>query len=230
LSFVLISGAIPTASLYQKGSASVVPEALAAEFPFHVTDHFQEKVFAGDGESGASLDVQDNFVDPEQHCEFCTRIQYPNGAHGTSGFAFGADHSIDFSGAKVLSFWAKGEQGGEKVKFKIGGKDAADDVSKHKGIFKSKRFALSTEEVALKNDWKKYEVDLRTSDLADVTTPFGIEISKGQDSKSQVFYVKGITLDDTNPDSSLLIPTDAVATLSDQNSTDIRTNDTSRAG
>ena len=75
-------------------------------------------------------------------------------------------------------------------------------------IFKSKQFALSTKEIALKDDWKKYEVDLQSTDLSNITTPFGMEISKGSGANIQVFYVKGVTLDDDDPDPGLLLPTD----------------------
>jgi hypothetical protein len=69
----------------------------------------------------------------------------------------------DLSGAKKLSFWARGEKGGEKVEFKYGVLPA------------DKKFADSSSgatTVELTKDWKQYEIDLAGKDLSKIKTGF----------------------------------------------------------
>jgi hypothetical protein len=69
----------------------------------------------------------------------------------------------DLSGAKRLSFWARGEKGGEKVEFKFGildpGKKFADSAS-----------GSTTEE--LTTEWKNYSIDLAGKDMSKIKTGF----------------------------------------------------------
>lgn len=66
--------------------------------------------------------------------------------------------SYDLSGFSTLSFWARGEHGGESAEFKIGGLNF--------GAFPdSLQPALSTKNISLSSDWKEYTIDLRGQDL-----------------------------------------------------------------
>ncbi|MCI0563494.1 MAG: PKD domain-containing protein [Nitrososphaera sp.] len=204
---IVLSGVFQEALLARIPGQGTLPSAQAAQLPFHVTEQFKEKRFAGDAESGANMEVDDQFVDPEQHCEFCTRVESRPGAQGVAGFSY-EDDALDFTGAKKVHFWVMGEDGGEKVKFKLAGKDkslSSDKTSEKdtNGIFSSESFAVTTEQVVLDDDWKKYEVDLEDKDLKKITHPFGIELEKGQG--TQVIYIKGIIYDDeaVNPENLL---------------------------
>ena len=70
----------------------------------------------------------------------------------------------DLTGAKKLTFWARGKEGGEKIDFGVGilgsDKPYPDSV-------KAKR-----EKVKLKKDWKKYTIDLDDEDLTRVKSGF----------------------------------------------------------
>ncbi len=70
----------------------------------------------------------------------------------------------DLTGAKKLSFWARGAKGGEKVKFEAGilGKDAKFPDS---GKIVVGEFVLTAE-------WKQYQVDLAGKDLTCIKTGF----------------------------------------------------------
>ena len=70
----------------------------------------------------------------------------------------------NLTGAKKLTFWAKGEKGGEKISFGV-------------GILKSDRKYFDTafaelKDVTLTNNWKQYSIDLRGKDLSVIKTPF----------------------------------------------------------
>jgi hypothetical protein len=70
----------------------------------------------------------------------------------------------DLSGAKKLTFWARGETGGEVVSFKLGilGKDKKYPDSDH----------AEMPDVTLTQDWKQYTIDLSGKDLSSIKTGF----------------------------------------------------------
>lgn len=69
----------------------------------------------------------------------------------------------DLSGAERLSFWARGQEGGEKVKFGFG----------LLGIDKKYHDSAKAEiEVILTTDWKQYQVDLSEKDLSRIKSGF----------------------------------------------------------
>lgn len=70
----------------------------------------------------------------------------------------------DLSGAKKLTFWARGEVGGEVVNFEIGilGKD-----KKYRDSANAKRAG-----VKLTKEWTQYEIDLGGKDLSRIKTGF----------------------------------------------------------
>jgi len=70
---------------------------------------------------------------------------------------------LDLTGAKKLSFWARGEKGGEKVSFSFGILDKADYPDSAKGEIKDQE---------LTKEWKKYEIDLAGKDLKQIKTGF----------------------------------------------------------
>jgi hypothetical protein len=180
------------------GHDNHVQEAGAQAFPFEVRDRFNEKKIAGDANN---IKVNEDFVDPENHCEFCTFVEYRPGPQGVAGFAYENDAGLDLTGAKKVRFWMMGEEGNEKIKFKIAGKspDNIQDRPPNRptnSIFESESFALTTEEVTLANDWRRYEVDLSGVSLDDITHPFGFELSKGNGAQEQVIYIKGLVYDD----------------------------------
>jgi hypothetical protein len=173
-------------------------EAEAVVLPLVVRDHFTAMEMAGDADVGSRfMTVNEDFVDPENHCEFCTRVEYTPGPQGQAGFSYQDLKGQDLSSAKNVQFWVMGEEGGEKIKFKVAGKSLDKLQDKlTKSIFKSERFALTTEEVKLEDDWKKYEVDLSGVDLKGITHPFAFELSKGNSGQKQVVYIKGVVYDE----------------------------------
>jgi len=73
------------------------------------------------------------------------------------------DGGLNLSGAKKLTFWARGENGGEKVEFKFGLLD------------NSKKFfdtASGDTSVTLTKDWTQYTIDLDGKDMSKIITGF----------------------------------------------------------
>lgn len=191
-------------------------EAEAQALPLMVRDKFRDKQLAGDAEAGSrNMKINEEFVDPENHCEFCTRVEYVPGPEGKAGFSYEDLSGLDLAGARKVKFWVMGEEGNEKIRFKVAGKslDKIEDrlgrlqerlESRLGGIFESERFALTTQEVTLDDDWKKYEVDLSGVDLEEITHPFAFELSENGD-ESEVVYIKGVVYDDEPPEDALEI-------------------------
>jgi hypothetical protein len=95
------------------------------------------------------------------------------------------------------------EEENEKIKFKIAEKRSPDNIQQDRppnrptiSIFESESFALTTGEVTLANDWRRYKVDLSGVSLDDITHPFGFELSKGNGVQKQVIYIKGLVFED----------------------------------
>lgn len=88
---------------------------------------------------------------------------------------------FDLTGAKKLTFWARGEEGGEKVDFVM-------------GVLKGKKFNDSAsgelKGVVLTNEWKQYEIDLAGKDLKQIKTGFGWVV--GGQGKPVTFYLDEI--------------------------------------
>jgi hypothetical protein len=70
---------------------------------------------------------------------------------------------LDLTGAKILTFWARGENGGEKVEFKFG------VIDKDKKFFDT---ASGGTAVTLTKDWKQYDIDLQDKDMSRIITGF----------------------------------------------------------
>ena len=90
-----------------------IQEAGAQELGLQVSDRFNEKKLAGDANN---IIVNEDFVDPERHCEFCTLIEYRPGPRGVAGFAYENDAGRDLMGADKVGVWRRGEQGNERVR------------------------------------------------------------------------------------------------------------------
>ena len=62
-----------------------------------------------------------------------------------------------------LTFWARGEEGGERVQFKVGGVTDGND---------SIQFPVETEWIKLDKDWQQYVIDLSGYNLRDLVGGF----------------------------------------------------------
>jgi hypothetical protein len=92
-----------------------------------------------------------------------------------------APGGFNLSGAKKLTFWARGENGGEKVEFQFGvlGKDKKFPDSDHGSL-----------NVTLGKQWKQYEFDLAGKNLSDIKTGF-CWVVKGTDGPT-AFYLDDV--------------------------------------
>jgi len=96
------------------------------------------------------------------------------------------DGGIDFTGATKLTFWARGENGGEVIDaFKFGGTLGAYPDSDTTGI----------SEIILKREWTKYEIDLGESDIFYISGLFVWVASRHRNPHGFVIYLDEIKVD-----------------------------------
>lgn len=74
----------------------------------------------------------------------------------------------DLNGAKELTFWARGEKGGEKVKISMGGPLT--------GTYPNTTSA-ELGEIALGTAWKQYKLSLAGKDMRRIKNPFTVVVS-----------------------------------------------------
>jgi outer membrane protein OmpA-like peptidoglycan-associated protein len=90
---------------------------------------------------------------------------------------------FDLRGATKLTFWARGDNGGERVhEFRVGGivgQYPDSDVS-------------TLGSVRLSKDWKPFTIDLKKKDLRHIIGGFGFFVNKAENPGGMVFYLTDI--------------------------------------
>jgi hypothetical protein len=103
--------------------------------------------------------------------------QYPANNWG------GVDGGFDLSRAKKLTFWARGEKGGERIEeFKVGGIMGEYSDSDTAGIGP----------VVLDKEWKQYTIDLTGKDLSYIIGGFAWATNLDVNPDGAVFYLDEI--------------------------------------
>lgn len=177
----------PTTALLPGEAAPV------ADIPLHIyADTGTRPLYASTGRLGnqTALELDDSWdVDPRSG-KTCIRVSYtdpgdwalaawqnPPGNWGDMAGGY------DLSRAHKLTFWAKGEKGGEKVEFMVGTEQGANAVAKD-------TLKATTGQVRLKNQWKKYAILLEKYDRSRLITAFLFRI-EGQ-GQPVVFYLDDV--------------------------------------
>lgn len=125
----------------------------------------------------------------------CMRVEYRNNS-GTrwagvywqepaNNWGTVADAGYNLQGATKLTFWARGDKGGEIVnEFKVGGISSGEFIDSD---------SASVGPIELTTEWKKYEIDLRGRDLSYIIGGFcwatNIDVN---DPEGIVFYLDEI--------------------------------------
>ena len=179
------------------GNSGSVGVAEAAILPLDVDETFLTIEKTGDGKTKeSSIIVDPDHVDPDNHCEFCLRIEFNPGSTGRGGIMMTSDKAFDLGVATRAAFFAKGETGTEEVRFMVAGKeDRATDA----GPGQKLKFSTGSETIKLHKDWQKVEIDLLGKDLKGITHALAVDFGKPELKNSKepiVIYLKGITIDE----------------------------------
>ncbi|MFA5976510.1 MAG: OmpA family protein [Elusimicrobiota bacterium] len=134
----------------------------------------------------------------------CLRVNYrASGVKGWSGIYWQdpADNwgdrpgrtGYDLRGATKLTFWARGQKGGEKVReFKVGGLFGQYPDSDVASII----------DIRLTQDWRKYAIDLTGKDLRHIIGGFCFVVIKAENPGGATFYLNDVFYEGLEPPSA----------------------------
>ena len=160
-----------------KAVTEMIPVVDVSLNPLDISAAFGKIKTAG----GDNLTANDAFSDPETHCELCAKITYePRGAGAAEASYAGSRAHI--SGASNVTFWARGEEGGETAIFKVAGVQAMNGTA---------AYANNTQ-LTLDKEWRMYAIGLPEEKLYGVSRPFSVELAANGGSQT-IIYLKGIT-------------------------------------
>jgi hypothetical protein len=177
-------------------------EEVKINFPLYVyadssslDNHFVPSGWMPDERSGRDIILDTKYKDSPHSGDSCIRVEYKNNSGApwagicwqqpANNWGTVPDAGYNLQGATKLTFWAKGEKGGEVInEFKIGGLSSGEyPDSDSAGIGP----------VQLTKEWKKYEIDLRGNNLSYVIGGFcwatNLEVN---DPQGIVFYLDDI--------------------------------------
>ncbi len=159
--------------------------------PFEVSAYFYPSGWMGDAEEGTDVVQFDDQWKDNCKTPPCIRISYHPSGKGWAGMYWqypdsnwGDKPGRKIVGATKIVFWARGENGGEIVKFKAGGISAPNKRYQDS-------FEVSTGFISLSKKWKKYEIDLTGADLSSVIGAFAW-IAKKNGNLNTTFYLDDI--------------------------------------
>ena len=150
--------------------------------------------FAASGWMGNTqgLTVAEDSGDRPHSGKSCIRVAYKP-RDGWAGVVWqdpandwgNAPGGYDLKGSKRLSFWARGEKGGEAVNFGLG------SIGPEKPFFDSAKLALNG--IKLTRDWKQYTIDLTAADLSRIKSGFLFSLAGA--GTPTVFYLDDIVIE-----------------------------------
>jgi hypothetical protein len=142
---------------------------------YDVLSRFIPSGWMGDGEKGTRyIQFLDGCRQSPHSTPVCVKVTYIPGPTGWAGIYWQnkannwgdkPGNNLSKKGYKKLTFWAKGEKGGEMVELKAGGIDAPGKRYKDS-------FEVSTGKIILEKEWKQYTLDLEAEDLSSVIGGF----------------------------------------------------------
>jgi hypothetical protein len=156
-------------------------------------NHFYPSGYMGDI---TTIDVQTNWVSRLYEGTSCIRIAYTPEKDGWAGVYWQEPEDnwgtipnagYNLTGATEISFYAKGENGGEKVKFFAGG---IIDKAPYPDSFKTPVVVIT-----LEPSWKEYRIDLTSKDLSHVIGGFGFALTRSDNPNGATFYLDNIAYD-----------------------------------
>ena len=206
------------------GHSVLSSDAQLGYFPIRNVEHFNSTDRSGDAETQPnSLKISPDYMTPDGDCEHCDLITYTPGKQGWASIAFKSINHQIFRPLAEQFFFAKGNIGGENVAFVAAGKNVSSDGGGGRGvskssltsgnIFKNLRFAVTSQNITLTSDWRRYELSLDGRNMTKISYPFGFIVIKEKDqvikpisrllpdkpSSEQLVNLKGPLLTDTTP-------------------------------
>jgi hypothetical protein len=166
--------------------------------PFDILSIFYPAGWMGDGETGTRyINFHEGWKNDPHSVPTCVKITYNPGPKGWAGIywqnkpnSWGDKPGANFQkmGYKKLTFWARGEKGGEVVEFKAGGINAPGKIYRDS-------FDVSTGRIVLEKEWKQYTIDLEDEDLSSVIGGFCWVAARSSNPEGLTFYIDDVYYD-----------------------------------
>lgn len=184
-----------------RNGSNVKKAAAFKSFPFYVYsdmrsmfNHYAPSGWMGDV---SDLKIVNNCTDTPQSGVTCLKLTYSAACTQKEEWVgvywqyppnnWGKRKGYNLTGAKKLTFWARGEQDGVKLsEVKVGG-------------IKGDKFT-DTAEVAIgpfeiTKEWKQYTLDLSGTDLSNIIGGFCVAVSREDNPRGCVFYLDEIVFE-----------------------------------
>ena len=163
------------------------------EAPFEVINYFSPSGWMGDGEEGEKyIQLNDQWRENCHSAPTCVRITYRPNKKGWAGIYWqypdgnwGDSPGRMIKGARRLTFWARGERGGELVQFKAGGISA-------QGKKYHDSFEIAIGPVEFTKEWQRYEIVFTRADLSSVLGAFAWSANRSGNPEGLTFYLDDI--------------------------------------
>jgi len=168
--------------LFVKGPAAPPSAGKVAKLPLVVYDEADRESppYTPSGYMGntKAITLREDSPESPHSGKTCIRVDY-RAKDGWGGVVWqsppndwgDAPGGLDLTGAKRLTFWARGAKGGEAVGFKFG------LLGREKPFFDTASGGL--DRVTLTADWKRYAIDLPAGDLTRIKTGFCWSLAAG---------------------------------------------------
>ena len=100
----------------------------------------------------------------------------------------------NLTGSTGLTFWARGEKGGEQVEFFVGGvgRDSASGVANQPFPDSMARYPSAGTEFSLTTNWQQFTIDLTGKNLTNIMGGFGWFAEADKNPKGVTFYLDDI--------------------------------------
>lgn len=107
---------------------------------------------------------------------------------------WGDNTGYDLTGATKLTFWARGQKGGEKIEFKVGGVNCPPYYDSGKS-YQDTCGSITTGVITLEDTWQQYEIELADQDLSCIIGGFCWVANNNQNPNGCTFFLDDITYD-----------------------------------
>jgi hypothetical protein len=191
--FLATLAATVAAAFLTGNSAPQQQSSVPVSLPSDLAALFVPSGWMGDAQVDPALLSYGNLVESVHgRTQVATRFSYARGPKGWAGVYWQFPDSNwadkpgrDLTGAKRITFAARGERGGEVVEFKSGGTTGAVPDS----------FMRSLGNVPLASEWKRFTLDLEGADLSNVVGGFAWVAVANRDGAPVTFYLAELSIE-----------------------------------
>lgn len=138
-----------------------------------------------------SLMVEPFSREDPKNGDICAMVSYDSSAEEWAGLFIqatgdwrrGPGIGLDLTGAETLSFWSRGNRGGEVVTFGYGYEPDRSGTADT---------AHGSQSVSLENDWRQFTMNLKGKDLSHISGLFSLRLNKEDNPEGATIYIDDI--------------------------------------